>query len=264
MARESRLFEGEENGFESFQRGFVLFSLHLEIRHPVLSREGPGILNLGIRIHFGPAEAHILADGIREIVVHDRVIEISIGAEIRQRVVSDKLIGRDIDQRIGGRVGGQAEEIPFVTRPVNRQHQKAAGRPAPLAEGLTKIRVRFWNLPFGPHVENPRHADRGVASEPVGFIAGAAPFSLEQIVDQPSWVREVLAKISDSSSNRLHDDESIDPAGRLDDAGHKPLVEGPHHPIQWFDGVGDGFWERNGFRGRRWREANGGSLPVGD
>ncbi len=107
-----RVFEGEEDGFEGFQRGFVLFSLHLEIRHPVRSRERPGILNLGIRIHFGLAEAHIFAHAVGEIVIHDRVGEISVGAEIGQRIVRDEVVGGDIEQRIGRRVGGQAERCP--------------------------------------------------------------------------------------------------------------------------------------------------------
>ena len=135
--------------------------------------------------------------------------------------------------------------------------------PAPLAERLAKIRVRFRNLPFGRHVQEPGHADGGIANKPVGFIAGPAPLSLEQIVDQPSGISEVLAKISDAGADRFHDDKPINPAGRLDDVGHQPLVEGPHHPIERFDGVGDGFGENNGLRGRRHREAGGWLLARG-
>src|ERR1017187_8343294 len=100
--------------------------------------------------------------------------------------------------------------------------------PAPLAERLAKIRVRFRNLPFGRRVEEPGHPDGGIANKPVGFIAGSAPLSLEQIVDQSSRVSEVLAKMSDSGSDRFHDDEPINPAGRLDDDGHKLLRSEEH------------------------------------
>jgi len=151
-----------------------------------------------------------------------------------------------------------------------------------MAKRLAEIRVRFWNLPFGPHVEKPADADGGIAKEPVGFIAGAVPFSLEQIVDHPAGVNEVPAKIPNSGSDRFHDHEPISLAGRFDDASQKPLVETPHHPIEGFDGVGNRFGENNGFRLRltsacnwfrrdqparkvgcwRIREASSGLLPA--
>ena len=109
--------------------------------------------------------------------------------------------------------------------------------------------LHIRNLPFGSYVEDPGHPDGGIANEPVGFVAGAAPLSLEQIVDQSSRVSEVLAKISDSGPDRFHDDKPINFARRLDGVGHKPLVESPHHPIQWFERVRDGLGEHNGLRG---------------
>ena len=177
-AREFRILEGEEDGFKGFERSRVLFALHLKIRHPVRPRERPGILNLGIRVHFGLTEPHIPAHAVGEIVIHDPVIEITIRTEPGQRIIGHEFVGGDVKQRIGGRVGGEAECVALIAGSVNRQHQKELRLPAPLAERLAKIRVRFLNLPLGRHVEDAGDAGGGVASKPVGFIAGAAPLSL--------------------------------------------------------------------------------------
>ena len=119
----------------------VLFSGHFEIRHPVGPREGPGVLNLGIGIRFGLAEAHRFADGVGEIVIHDDVGEIGVGAQIGQRIVPVKFVGGDIEERIGGGVGGPADGVPIIARSQKRQHEEEIGLPAPLAERLAKIRV---------------------------------------------------------------------------------------------------------------------------
>ena len=84
-------------------------------------------------IHFGLAEAHVFAHAVGEIVIHDRVGDIGVRAEIGQRIVRVESIGNDIEQRIGRGVRGQAERIPFIARPKERQHQVASRLPAPLA-----------------------------------------------------------------------------------------------------------------------------------
>jgi hypothetical protein len=75
--------------------------------------------------------------------------------------------------------------------------------------------------------KKPGYADGGVASEPVSFITRAAPFFLKQIVDQPSGVSEVFAKISDARPHRFHDNKPIDTARRLDDIVMSALLK-PH------------------------------------
>src|ERR1019366_6247067 len=103
------------------------------------------------------------------------------------------------------------------------------------------IRVRFRNLPFAGHIPEPGHPDGGVANEPVGFITRTIPFSLKQVVDEPSRVSQVPAEISYSSADRFHDHKPINPAGWLDYGSHHRLVEAPHHPIERFEWVRDGF-----------------------
>ena len=141
VAGKFRVFESEENRFEGFQRGGVRFSLHLKIRHPVLPRKSPGVLNLGIGVHFGLAETHIFAHAVGKIIIHVRVSEITVGAEISQWIVRDEVVGRDVKQRVGGGVGGQTDSVAFVARPENREHDETLRLPTPLAEGLAKIGV---------------------------------------------------------------------------------------------------------------------------
>ena len=220
----------------------------------------------------------------------DRVIYVGKAKNLRARVRSYFLDGAAEDAKTGSLLR-EAVDIEYIVvanegeaLALSNMTVEALQNRWSLAESLAKIRVRFRNLPFGRRIEEPGHPDGGVANEPVGFIAGAAPLSLEQIVDQSSRVSEVPAKISDSGPDRFHDDKPINPAGRLDDAGHQPLVEAPHHPIERFDGVGNGFGENNGLRLRltsafigfrrdksarqvRCRlsgDANGWLLPVGE
>ena len=117
MIGEFRVFKREENGFDGFQRSRVGFPLDLVIGDLVCAGKGPGILNLGIRVHVGLGKAHIFADGVRQIVVHDRVGEIGVGTEIRQWIIPFELVGGDIEQRIGRRVGGEAQGVAFIARP---------------------------------------------------------------------------------------------------------------------------------------------------
>jgi hypothetical protein len=143
------------------------------------------------------------------------------------------------------------------------QHDKTLRPPTPLAERLPKIRVRCRNVPPGSHVEEPSDADGAIANKPVGFIARSTPLSLEQIVNQASRIREILAKVADASSDRLHHDEPINPARRFDHASHEPLVEFPHDPIQWLEGVGDGSGENECVRRRHVGRTNRQLLPAG-
>ena len=85
-ARELGILEGEEDRFERFQGGWVRFPFHLEISHPVLPHEGPGILKFGIGIHFGPGESHIIIHGIAEVVIQDPVGDVGVGTDVGQRV----------------------------------------------------------------------------------------------------------------------------------------------------------------------------------
>ena len=139
--RKFRVLEGEENRLDGFQRGRVGPALHLIIRHPVRPRKGPGILDLRIRIRLGLAEAHVLIHRVGHVVIHVRIGEIRIRAEISQRIVYVQAVGGDIEERICGRVGRQPHRIPLVARTKNRQHDEACRLPAPLAECLAEIRI---------------------------------------------------------------------------------------------------------------------------
>jgi len=51
------------------------------------------------------------------------------------------MIRGDIQQRIGGGVGGQADGVPFIAWAKDRQHDKTRRPPTPLAKGLAEIGV---------------------------------------------------------------------------------------------------------------------------
>ena len=266
--RELRVLIGEENRFQCFERSRVRFALHLKIRHAVRPHKGPGVLDLRIRIRFRAAEPHIIIHAVGQIVIHVRVGEITVGAEISERIVRHQLVRGDVEQRIGRRVRRQADRVALIARAENRQHEVAGRVPAPLAEGLAEIRVRLRDFPFRAHIEQAQHAHGAVAQEARGLIMGALPFFLEQVVDQPARVSEVPAEIADAGPHRFHDEEPVDPARRLDDPDHEALVKTPHHPVERFDGVGHrgGQHHLRGVRGHGVRRRERGrrrTLPGG-
>ena len=129
-----------------------------------------------------------------------------------------------------------------------------------MAERLAKVRVRFRDVPFGPHVEEPRDADGRVTAKPVGFIARPGPLPLKQVVEQPSGIGDVLAKVINPRPDRFDDDEAIDFGRRLDQLAHDPLVEGIDHAVERFDGVGDRFGQNDDLRIGLARDGFGGRL----
>src|SRR5205823_9779766 len=110
----------------------------------------------------------------------------------------------------------------------------------PLPKGLAKIRIGFRNFPFGGHIENSSNAGDRVAAEAGGFSAGFSPLSLEQVVQKPSGISDVPAKIADSGSDRFDDHKPIGLRGRLYQSGHDPAVKRPDATIEGFDRIGYG------------------------
>ena len=169
---------GEKDGLNGLQRGLIRFSFHLEIRHPVGTGKGPGILKLGIWIHLGLTEAHIFVHGIGKVIIHHCISEVRIRTEVSQRIIRGEIVWRDIEQRVGGGIGGETESIALVTGAENREHDKTLWMPAPYAERLAKVRLGFGNVPARSHVEDAGNANRGIAGKAIGFIAGTIPFFL--------------------------------------------------------------------------------------
>jgi len=61
--------------------GLVLFSLHLEIHHPILACKRPRRIGFRNTDPFGLAEAHIFAHGVGPYCIHVQVSEPGVGAE---------------------------------------------------------------------------------------------------------------------------------------------------------------------------------------
>src|SRR5688500_1183991 len=103
---------------------------------------------------------------------------IGVGADIPERTARIEIVRPLMRQGLGRRVCAEADHIPFIARPKDRQHQVTSRLPAPPAERLAKIRVRLRELRLARDVDEPTEPSDRVKEEALRFIPRAAPLSL--------------------------------------------------------------------------------------